>query len=234
MSFVKTLATLAIGFAAARGYDKYKEAGGMPGVKEAIKKAGEPGGAVDQWGQQAEKMGLPGGAKTVREMYERFGGASEAAEAGLGGLIASMTGAATAGGKMMGDMMSAISGASPTSAMNEENAKLMIRAMIMAAKADGEIDADERTKILDHLTDASDEEIAFVEAALDAPSDLAGLAADAGTAMREQVYSSSLMAIRVDSPAEQAYLDQLATALGLDAATRAKLHAAMGRPAPEA
>jgi len=233
MSFVKTLATLAIGFAAARGYDKYKEAGGMPGVKEAIKKAGEPGGAVDQWGQQAEKMGLPGGAKTVREMYERFGGASEAAEAGLGGLIASMTGAATAGGKMMSDMMSAISGASPTSAMNEENAKLMIRAMIMAAKADGEIDADERTKILDHLTDASDEEIAFVEAALDAPSDLAGLAADAGTAMREQVYSSSLMAIRVDTPAEQAYLDQLATALGLDAATRAKLHAAMGRPAPE-
>lgn len=230
MSFVKTLATLAIGFAAARGYDKYKDAGGMPGMKEAMKKAGEPGGAVDQWGQQAEKMGLPGGAKTVREMYERFGGASEAAEAGLGGLIASMTGAATAGGKMMGDMMEAISGASPASAMNEANAKLMIRAMIMAAKADGEIDADERAKIMDHLSDASDEEIAFVEAALDAPADVSSLANDAGAAMREQVYSTSLMAIRVDTPAEQAYLDQLATALNLDAATRARLHAAMGRP----
>ncbi|WP_347310406.1 tellurite resistance TerB family protein [Defluviimonas sp. SAOS-178_SWC] len=230
MSFVKTLATLAIGFAAARGYDKYRDAGGMTGVKEAMKKAGEPGGAVDQWGQQAEKMGLPGGAKTVREMYERFGGASEAAEAGLGGLIASMTGAATAGGKMMGDMMEAISGASPASAMNEENAKLMIRAMIMAAKADGEIDAEERAKILDHLNDASDEEIAFVQAALDEPGDLAALATDAGTAMREQVYATSLMAIRVDTPAEEAYLAQLAAALGLDAATRARLHKAMGRP----
>lgn len=234
MSFVKTLATLAIGFAAARGYGKYREAGGMAGVKEAVKKAGEPGGAVDQWGQQAEKLGIPGGAKTVREMYERLGGASEAAEAGLGGLIASMTGAATAGGKMMGEMMEAISGASPASAMNEENAKLMIRAMIMAAKADGEIDAEERAKILDHLTDASDEEIAFVAAALDAPADVAVLAADAGTAMREQVYATSLMAIRVDTPAEEAYLDQLATALGLDAATRARLHGAMGRSAPQA
>ncbi|MBC7143507.1 MAG: tellurite resistance TerB family protein [Rhodobacteraceae bacterium] len=234
MSFVKTLATLAIGFAAARGYGKYKDAGGMAGVKDAVKKAGEPGGAVDQWGEQAEKLGLPGGARTVREMYERLGGASEAAEAGLGGLIASMTGAATAGGKMMGEMMETISGASPASAMNEANAKLMIRAMIMAAKADGEIDAEERQKIMDHLTDASDEEIAFVEAALDAPADVSSLAADAGTAMREQVYATSLMAIRVDTPAEEAYLDQLATALGLDAATRARLHGAMGRSVPQA
>lgn len=234
MSFVKTLATLAIGFAAARGYSKYKHAGGMPGVKDAVKKAGEPGGAVDQWGAQAEKLGVPGGAKTVREMYERFGGASEAAEAGLGGLIGSMTSAATAGGKMMGEMMEAISGASPASAMNEANARLMIRAMIMAAKADGQIDAEERKTILDHLTDASDDEIAFVEAALDAPADPMALAKEAGDAMREQVYSSSLMAITVDTGAEQAYLAQLAGALGLDAETRARLHAAMGRPAPTA
>ncbi|MEZ5777942.1 MAG: DUF533 domain-containing protein [Paracoccaceae bacterium] len=234
MSFVKTLATLAVGFAAARGYDKYRKMGGMDGVKDALKKAGEPGGAVDQWGQQAEKMGLPGGAKAVRDMYERFGGASEAAEAGLGGLISSMTGAATAGGKMMGGMMEAISGASPASPMHEENAKLMIRSMIQAAKADGEIDADERQKILDHLTDASDEEMEFVQAELDAPLDVAALAAATDRNMREQVYSTSLMAIRVDSPAEQAYLDQLAAALGLDGDARARLHAAMGRGTPTA
>ena len=232
MSFVRTLATLAIGFAAARGYTKYKDMGGMPGVKDAMKKAGEPGGVVDQWGEQAEKMGIPGGSKTVREMYDRFGGAAEATEAGLGGLIASMTSAAAAGGKVVGDMMEAVSGATPASAINEANAKLMIRAMIQAAKADGEIDADERKKILDHLTDASDEEIAFVEAELDAPLNVAGLATDAGTTMREQVYTTSLMAITVDTPAEQAYLDQLAAALQLDAVTRAKLHAAMGKSAP--
>lgn len=234
MSFVKTLATLAIGFAAARGYTKYKDAGGMPAVKDAVKKAGEPGGLVDQWGQQAEKLGVPGGARTVREMYERFGGAAEATEAGLGSLISSMTGAATAGGKMMGDMMEAISGATPASALNEANARLMIRAMIMAAKADGEIDAEERRKIMDHLADASDEEIAFVEAALDAPVDVAALAQETGEAMREQIYATSLMAVAVDTPAEQAYLAQLATALGLTAEARAKVHAAMGKPAPDA
>lgn len=234
MSFVRTLATLAIGFAAARGYTKYKDMGGMPGVKDAMKKAGEPGGVVDQWGEQAEKMGIPGGSKTVREMYDRFGGAAEATEAGLGGLIASMTSAAAAGGKVVGDMMEAVSGATPASAINEANAKLMIRAMIMAAKSDGEIDAEERAKIMDHLSDASDEEIAFVEAALDAPLDVSALAQETGAAMREQIYSTSLMAITVDTPAEQAYLAQLGTALGLTAEVRAKLHAAMGKPAPGA
>ncbi len=234
MSFVKTLATLAIGFAAARGYSKYKEAGGMPAVKDAVKKAGEPGGLVDQWGDQAEKLGVPGGSKTVREIYDRFGGAAEATEAGLGGLIASMTSAPAAGGKMMGEMMEAVSGATPASAMHEANAKLMIRAMIMAAKADGEIDAAERQKIMDHLTDASEEEIAFVEAALDAPVDVPALAQETGEAMREQIYATSLMAITVDTPAEQAYLAQLGSALGLTAEARAKVHASMGKPAPSA
>ncbi|MCB2127894.1 MAG: DUF533 domain-containing protein [Rhodobacteraceae bacterium] len=229
MSFVRTLATLAIGFASARGYDKYRKMGGMEGVKDALRKAGEPGGAVDQWGQQAEKMGLPGGAKMVRQMYDQFGGASEAAEAGIGSLIGSMTSAATAGGKAMGEMIEAMSGALPASPIAEENARLMIRAMIQAAKADGGIDAEERAKILDHLTDASDEEMAFVEAELNRPLDPAALAEATGASMREQVYSSSLMAIRLDTPAEQVYLDQLAAALGLDAATRERLHAAIGR-----
>ncbi|SPH17307.1 Inner membrane protein YebE [Defluviimonas aquaemixtae] len=234
MSFVKTLATLAIGFAAARGYDKYRKVGGMDGVKDAFKKAGEPGGAVDHWGAQVEKMGLPGGAKTVRQVYEQFGGAGDAAEAGLGGLISSMTSAATAGGKMMGDMMESMTGATPASPIAEENAKLMIRAMIQAAKADGEIDAEERQKILDHLSDANDEEIAFVEAELSAPLDPAGLAAATNAAMREQIYSTSLMAISVDTQAERTYLDQLAASLGLDASARDRLHAAMGKPASTA
>lgn len=238
MSFVKTLATLAIGFAAARGYDKYRKIGGMDGVKEMMKKAGDPGGMVDQMGAQAEKLGLPGGKETVRGMYEKFGGATETAEAGLGGLIASMTTAATtaatAGGKMMGDMMEAMTGAAPVSAMTEEHAKLMIRAMIQAAKADGEIDAEERAKILDHLKDASEAEMAFVEAELDAPVDVQALVAATGDTMKAQVYATSVMAIRVDSPVEKAYLDQLAAALGLDAATRAQLDASMGKATPTA
>lgn len=232
MSFVRTLAALAAGFVAARGVDKYRQMGGMDGIKDALKKAGDPGGPVDQLAQQAEKLGLTGGAKAVRDLYEKLGGAGEAAEVGLGNLISSMTSATTAGSRMMGELVESMTGASPGSPLAEENARLMIRAMIQAAKADGEIDAEERKKILDHLGDASDEEIAFVEAELNRPLDPVGLARDVGESMREQIYATSLMAIRLDSAAESLYLDQLANALGLSAETRARLHAAMGRKPP--
>lgn len=235
MSFVKTLATLAIGFAAARGVDKYRKLGGMDGVKDAMRGAGAPGGMADQVGDLAEKVGIPGGKDAVRDMFAKFGSsaasATEATEAGLGSLMSAMTGAASAGAKGLGDMLGAVSGATPANAILEENAKLMIRAMIQAAKSDGAIDADERDKILSHLGDASDEEIAFVQAELDAPLDIAGLAAKVGEASKAQVYSASLMAIQVDTEAERIYLRQLAAALGLDAGAVAAIHAGMGKPA---
>jgi uncharacterized membrane protein YebE (DUF533 family) len=106
----------------------------------------------------------------------------------------------------------------------------MIRAMIMAAKADGEIDAEERTKILDKLNDASDEEIAFVQAELDAPVDPMALAKDAGTSAAAQVYAAALMAISVDTDAEKTFLMGLAQSLMLDPARQAEIHQSMGKP----
>ena len=184
MSFVKTLATLAVGFAAARGVDKFRKMGGLEGMKGALRGAGQPGGIADQMGDMAAKMGVPGGKDTVRDMFAKFGtqaaDATEATEAGLGNLMTAMTGAASAGAKSLGDMLGAVTSGTPVNAMMEENAKLMIRAMIQAAKADGEIDAEERAKIMDHLSDASEDEIAFVEAELAAPVDVDALAAAAG------------------------------------------------------
>ena len=231
MSFVKTLATLAIGFAAAKGFDKYKKIGGMSGVEDTLRKEGDPGGIGDQMGQMAEKLGMPGGAAAVREMMGKFGGAAaqatEAGQAGLGNLVSAMTATAAAGSKTLADMIGAATSGTPAHAAAEENARLMIRAMIQAAKADGTIDADERKKIMDHLTDASDEEIAFVEAELDAPVDVTALASATGETMKAQVYAAARMAIQVDTPEENSYLNQLATALGLDAETRARLDAGM-------
>lgn len=234
MSFVKTLATLAVGFAAARGVQKVKEMGGMEGLKDAMRKAGEPGGMADQMGDMAQKMGMPVDQQQMRDMFSRFGGqaaqATEATEQGLGSLMGAMTSAAGVGAKGMGEMMEALTKGTGVGAASEENARLMIRAMIQAAKADGEIDADERKQILDHLSDASEEEIAFVEAALDAPVDPMALASDTGEAMRAQVYSAALMAIAVDTDAERAYLRNLAQALQLDGDTLASIHSTMNRP----
>jgi uncharacterized membrane protein YebE (DUF533 family) len=235
MSFVKTLATLVVGFAAAKGVDKVRKMGGLDGVRDAMRKAGDEGGMADQMGQMAEKFGVPGGADAIKKMMGTFGNqaadATEATEAGLGSLFSAMGGAATAGASGLSEMFSAVTAGTPVGAAAEDHAKLMIRAMIMAAKSDGEIDAEERTKILDHLTDASQEEIDFVQAELDAPVDPAALAKDATEDTKGKIYAAALMAISVDTPAERQFLQTLAAALRLDAVKQTEIHQSMGKPA---
>ena len=232
MSFVRTLATLAAGFAAAKGYDKYREMGGMPGVQKAMRDNDTVADATRQMGEAMERLGVPGGAEGFRKMVDQFLGqadqAGAAATAGLGSLVTALTGSAAAGAEQAGQMLDAFTGKTAISDAMEDNARLMIRAMIQAAKADGEIDAEEREKILAHLGDMGPEERAFVEAELARPVDISGLAQDAGHSMRAQVYAMSLMAMRVDKASEAAYLDGLATALGLDAGERQAIHDRMG------
>lgn len=234
MSFVKTLTTLAIGFAAAKGVEKVKKMGGVDGMREALRQSGAPGSMADQMGQMAEKFGFPGGADAVRDMMGKMGtqaaDMSEATEAGLGSLFSAMSGAAATGASSMTDMFASVTAGTPVGEVAEENAKLMIRSMIMAAKADGEIDAEERTKILDQLNDASEEEMAFVQAELDAPVDPMALAKDAGTTAAAQVYAAALMAIAVDTEAEKVFLNGLAQSLMLDPAKQAEIHQSMGKP----
>ena len=235
MSFVRALTTLAIGFAAAKGVEKVKKMGGVDGVRDAMRQSGGTGGMADQMGQMAEKFGFPGGADAVRDMMGKFGNQaadmSEATEVGLGSLFSAMSGAAATGAASMSDMFTSVTKGTPVGATTEENAKLMIRAMIMAAKADGEIDAEERAKILDQLGDASDEEIAFVQAELDGTVDPMDLAKDAGATAGAQVYAAALMAISVDTDAEKTFLTGLAQSLMLDPAKQAEIHKSMGKPA---
>ena len=232
MSFVRTLATLAAGFAVAKGAEQFKKMGGMAGLQDMMAQNPAMAGMQGQMGAMMEKMGVPGGADGLQKMMAQFTGASsqagESAMAGLGGLMAAMGGAAATGTEQAGQMMDALTGNSAASGAMEENAKLMIRAMIQAAKADGEIDEGEKAKILEYLGDLDAEEMAFVEAELAKPIDVQGLAMDAGQNAKAQVYAMSAMAIRVDTGAEASYLDGLATALGLSDADRAQIHRAMG------
>lgn len=232
MSFVRTLATLAAGFAAAKGFEQYKQMGGMAGVQKAMADNPALANVQAQMGAMMEKMGVPGGAKGFQEMAAQWTGAAsqagESAMAGLGGLIAAMGGAAATGTEQAGQMIDALTGKKVASGAMEENAKLMIRAMIQAAKADGEIDADEKKRILDYLGDLEPEEKAFVEAELAKPVDVNALALDTGQQAKAQVYAMSAMAIRVDTQSEVSYLDGLASALGLSDEDRQRIHATMG------
>lgn len=213
MSFVRTLATLAAGFAAAKGYDKFKQMGGMPGVQDALK----------QNPQTAEL------ARQAEAMLGKLGGGAGGGLAGILGALGGMGAAATSGVTGMLDQMTGTTAATDAA---ETNARLMIRAMIQAARADGQIDAEERAVIMQHLADSTADERAFVEAELTAPVDPMALARDTAEAARGQVYSAALMPIGADSAAEQQFLATLARGLGLDGATVAGIHTALGKPAP--
>lgn len=230
MSFVRTLATLAVGFATAKGYDKYKDMGGMPGVKDAMRANPQLAQMSDQAFDIMDKMGLPTGQ--LKSMRDQFMGqadsASAGAMAGLGGLMSALGGGMAGGAEQTSAMIDSLTGTSAATDAIEENAKLMIRAMIQAAKADGEIDADERAKIMEHLGEAGPDERAFIEAELDAPVDAMALANDTSQQMAAQVYATALMTIRVDNLQEADYINTLASGLGLSDESRARVHAAMG------
>lgn len=115
-----------------------------------------------------------------------------------------------------------------------ESGQLVLQAMLSAAKADGAVDEAEIQRILGEIDDdgISPAEKEFLTAELRKPLDLAALvAAVPDTATAAQVYGASLLAIDLDTEAEVAYLHQLAAALGLDAATVARLHELTGAPA---
>ena len=110
-------------------------------------------------------------------------------------------------------------GAYPAVAIEDQQALLLIRAMIAAANADGEITPDEHRHILDTLDEAGAgaEERRIVEQELDRPQPLDSLlqsVKDQQTA--EQVYLASRMAVNEQSEAERSYLQYLASRLKLD------------------
>jgi len=115
-----------------------------------------------------------------------------------------------------------------------ETERLILRAMISAAKADGQIDQAEMEKIVGRASadGVTDEEKAFVMAEMRGPVDVAALAAEVRSpAQAAEVYAASLLAIDIDSEQEKAYLRALATALRLDEAAVSELHRMTGAPA---
>jgi len=112
--------------------------------------------------------------------------------------------------------------------------RLVLRAMISAAKADGQIGKEEMQAIAGHIgTDGVTEaERQFVLDEMTRPLDVASLAAEVQSpAVAAEVYLASLLAIDIDTEAERQYLRDLAHAVGLDAGTVQRLHEMTGAPA---
>lgn len=167
----------------------------------------------------------------------------------LGGLLGGVAGGAATGGLMgqlagrapqpsgeprapFGDVLNASidderEEISPTPEQ-EEAAGLLLRAMIQAARADGEVDAEEREALLSHLQDIDPEERRFVDEEMLRPADPEALARDIPEGLERQVYPVSLVAIDIGHPAEVDHLRRLARALGLNDQEVAAIHDEVG------
>lgn len=120
--------------------------------------------------------------------------------------------------------------AMPVPAGSQEDARVadaahLIRSMIAAANADGQIDAEERAGILERALeaglDAGTQQ--FLMGELRAPATLDQIVASTRPELRLETYAAALLAIQVDSDAERAWLDRLAAALGLSAEDRQRV-----------
>ena len=102
----------------------------------------------------------------------------------------------------------------------EQNSEIVLKAMINAAKADGQIDQGEIQRIVGKLQESGMDKEAqqYVLTEMAKPLNTQALIASAKgqPAFGAQIYAASLLAIEVDTPEEKKYLDQLAAGLGLN------------------
>lgn len=110
-----------------------------------------------------------------------------------------------------------------------QRAEILITAMIMAAQADGRIDAKEQDEIVSQLQPLDANEVEFLRREFQRPHDIHIFAREIPRGMRYEVYSVSLMAIDLDTRAEAAYLQQLAECLGINAPDCNAIHARYGQ-----
>ena len=110
----------------------------------------------------------------------------------------------------------------------EAHDRVLLKAMIAAAKSDGHLDERERQLVEAELrrSEADAELRSWVEAELRRPVEPADVAAGADTPeLAAEVYLASLIVVDQTSTMERAYLDALARELRLDSGLRTQLEA---------
>ncbi len=240
MSLAGTLGKVAIGMIAARGIGKMM--GGNSAASGGL--GGLLGSVLGGSGSSAGNLlsGLMGGGSQQAGglgsiLSGMMGGGQQAAGqsmGGLGGLLDSLAGGSSAGGGLGALLNQALAGAPADEIQatpdQEKEAEIMLRAMICAAKADGEIDAEEQRKLTEHLGDVSPEELELVRREMTSQTSLEDLIADVPKGLEQQVYLMSLLAIDLDSRAEAEYLDKLAKGLGISPQQANAIHEKLGVP----
>lgn len=225
MSLVGTLGKIAMGVMVAKGVGKVLKGGAGGGLGGLL--GGLAGGNAGS--NRDVDMGSLGdllGGNTQ--------GGSQGGAGGLGGLLDSLGGNQAdgqAGGSLGGMLNQTFGGEEPQPSQEQEDqAKVMLSAMLTAAKSDGQIDAEEQAKITKHIGELTAEDAAFVRAELEAPVDVNRIINNVPQGMEQQVYMMSLLAINLDSMEEAKYLDQLAKGLNISQQMADSIHGQLGVP----
>lgn len=111
-----------------------------------------------------------------------------------------------------------------------DEATLMIRAMVNAAKSDGNLDKEEQDKIIGKLGKVSQDEVNFLKHEFAAPLDVQAFVSSIPDGLQQQIYAVSLMAIDLDTNHEAKYLHELAQGLGIEPKMANQLHEQLGAP----
>jgi len=259
MSMVGTLAKLAVGAMVAKGVGSVVRnggigggggsAGGLGGLLGGLGGAlggNQAGGLAG--GQQNQGGGLGGGAGGgLGGLGALLGGAaggnqaSGGAAGGLGGLLESIGGGANqpsnaqapAGGSLghlLNDELSGEDGSAAT-AEQEDQARILITAMIAGTKADGNIDQAEQQKIVEHLgNDISPEERTFVLNEMKSDLDVDALISSIPKGSEQQAYMMSLMGMTLDNKEEAVFLDTFRKGLQVSEEQANAIHQQLGVP----
>ena len=198
------------------------------------------GGLLGGGGQQQQPSG--GGLGGILSgVLGGGGGAQQQSAGGVSGLLGSVLGGGGGGGgigSMLGGMLGGGGGAEAQAepapeqlAQANDQAVLMIRAMVNAAKSDGRVDETEQQNIISKLgDDVSQAEIDFLKQEFNAPLDVASFAQSVPSGLEQQIYALSLTSIELDTQNEAQYLGQLAQGLKLDPNLCNQIHDQLGAP----
>ena len=85
----------------------------------------------------------------------------------------------------------------------DERALILVRAMVNAAKSDGQLSQAEQQSILEHVGNTSRETIQFLRDEFSRPLDVRKFAWSVPLGMEQQVYTISLIAIDLDECTEE-------------------------------
>ncbi|MDX1928454.1 MAG: DUF533 domain-containing protein [Pirellulaceae bacterium] len=109
-----------------------------------------------------------------------------------------------------------------------EDAIVLIRAMINAAKSDGEISEAEQQSILERIGNPTQEVIEFLRNEFNQPLDVREFAWSVPLGLEQKVYTMSLAAIDLDQSKEAGYLRDLAHGLRLSPEVCNQIHQQFG------